>query len=112
MTSGTRSLIWILLAAVCLGGVTTQAVPSMSHERPGGCHERGHKNPVPSPVSYVCCLSGHDMAILPSWLVLPSLQATTATPVVEMVAKVSLIPVLASLKISSVDPPRALPLRV
>ena len=112
MTNGTRSLIWILLVAVCLGGMTTQASPSISHESPGGCHEQGRKNPVQSPVSYVCCLSGHDPAILPSSLLLPSLQTTTVTPVLELLVHVSSVPVLESLRVSSGDPPRVLPLRV
>jgi hypothetical protein len=112
MTNGTRGLVWALLTVVCLGGLTTRSVPSMSHERPGGCHEQGHKNQVPSPVSYVCCLSGHDPAILPTSLVLPSLRATTGTLVVEMVVQASLIPVLEGLTLSSADPPPVLPLRV
>ncbi len=100
------------MAAVCLSGVTTQALSSMSNERSGGCHGRGHQNPVPSPVNYSCCLTGHDHAIVTTSFALPSLQTTTATATLELMAQVSSVPVLESQKVSSGDPPLILPLRI
>jgi hypothetical protein len=31
-------------------------------QKPAGCHEHGRKTPVPSPVRYECCRTGHQFA--------------------------------------------------
>jgi hypothetical protein len=81
-------------------------------ERPAGCHQHGSV-PAPQPVSYRCCQSGHDSAIL-------QIPLTAQLDSTDLCLPVELSPVLAtafrpglrSLAISSPDPPLNLPLRV
>lgn len=47
-----------------------QLRPLPSAQSPAGCHQRSPKTPTPQPQSFVCCLSGHDFAIV---------QASSAT---------------------------------
>src|SRR5258708_30324601 len=55
-------------------------------ERPAGCHVHGGKSPshsplpyppLPAPVSYKCCLTGHDAAVVPAS---PSLRPPVHDP--------------------------------
>ena len=66
MTKRTSTLLAMLLltvmATVALIGQGSSLMPAV-HERPAGCHQHGSA-PAPQPVSYRCCQSGHDYAIL------------------------------------------------
>ena len=61
-----RWLVILLLTAMATlpvaGNVTSVAM--VSHPRPAACHQHGSSVPHPQPVSYRCCQSGHDTAIL------------------------------------------------
>ena len=53
------------------GTVTADHAQSVAvDERPAGCHaHRGQSlplSPLPAPVSYKCCLTGHDAAVVPA----------------------------------------------
>jgi hypothetical protein len=53
-----------VLAIVLL--MTAPAVFSMPapHQAPAGCHEHARRAPSPEPVSYQCCQTGHNAAVL------------------------------------------------
>ena len=113
MNIATKSGVWVLLLAVCLGSMTAQAFAIRSNQGPGGCHEHRPKAPAQAPASYQCCLYGHDSAIMPAFsLVQPTLQGFAATPQLELPLHLPLFPIVESLRMSSGDPPRVLPLRV
>ena len=105
-------LLVAVIATVPLIGQGTSLMPA-AHERPAGCHQHGTA-PVPQPVSYRCCQSGHDSAMLQ---ISPASQPEPAdlTSPVELCEV--LIPNIAhqSLRHSvtlSADPPDITPLRV
>src|SRR5258708_8002673 len=64
-----------------------ESAPSAARgERPAGCHVHGGKSPshsplpyppLPAPVSYKCCLTGHDAAVVPA---APSLRPPVQYP--------------------------------
>ena len=81
--------------------------------RPAGCHQHGAKLPAPGPVSYRCCQSGHDSAILQTSLAAQLSSALLATS--HAMPFPITIPTqvwVRRLKISSPDPPHLVPLRI
>ena len=104
------TLLSVISAATTAGQDT--ALMNVTQPQPAGCH---HRDGAPSsrPVSYRCCQSGHDSAILQIPLTMQMDSSDLRLPV-------ELSPVLAtgfrqslrSLAISSPDPPLNLPLRV
>jgi hypothetical protein len=75
-----KSLAWLLLAAVSAGSLAAHQLPLMDRprERAAGCHEHGQKTPPPEPVSYRCCVVGHGSALLEvSYASRPTLLATS-----------------------------------
>jgi hypothetical protein len=104
-----------LLVFICVGTLSAQPPVSaaLPHHRPAGCHQHDQKAPDPQPVSYGCCVAGHDSAILqPSAVSAPS-------PLVSLAVVVSGSPVQATvisrdqdLPVSSGRPPGITALRI
>jgi hypothetical protein len=105
-------LLVSLIAPAPIVGQVTSAMP-IAHERPAGCHQHG-TSPAPQPVSYRCCQSGHDSAILQvSFISQPQLSDLTShfelsEVLISSVTRQSLRDVTPS----SADPPNTIPLRV
>jgi hypothetical protein len=110
-----NSLVMLLLAVIAtvpLIGQGTSLMPAV-HERPADCHQHGTA-PVPQPVSYRCCQSGHDSAILQNSSASQPEPADLTSPV--ELSEV-LIPNIAHQSLRhpvtlSADPPDITPLRV
>lgn len=94
------------------------ATPS---ERPAGCHGHGgtspdippiHSSPL-APISHQCCLTGHDMAVVPaSYHTLPSPQLAQASlQVVRALSESSFNELDVSMALSA-DPPGMTQLRI
>jgi hypothetical protein len=101
-----------LIGAAPLVGQVTSAMP-MAHERPPGCHHHG-SNPGPQPVSYRCCQSGHDSAILQGSLISQSQLSELASHFELSEVLISSVnrQNLRDVTPSSADPPNTTPLRV
>jgi len=113
MNVATKSEVWVLLLAVCLGSIPAQALAIASNQQPAGCHEHREKTPTQSPTSYQCCLYGHDSAIVTAFsLVQSDLQQSPAASDSELPTQQALVPIVESLRVSSGDPPDVLPLRI
>jgi hypothetical protein len=104
-------LLVSLIATAALLGQGSSAMPVV-HERPGGCHRHG--SAVPPPVSYRCCESGHDSALLQISFTLHPDAAGLASAV--EVSKGTTRDIthqgLCHLATSSADPPAIAPLRI
>jgi hypothetical protein len=91
-----------------------QLLPIPSAQSPAGCHQHGHKTPSPQPQSFVCCLSGHDSAIVQA----SSVPAPACSDRLHLSDGASSTVVVIYLVtnpkhfISSGDPPAASPLRI
>ena len=105
-------LLVSLIATAPLFGQGESAMPVM-HERPAGCHQHGSA-PVPPPVSYRCCQSGHDSAILQSSFTSQSDTADLTSPVElgEFLIPGIIHHSLRHLAPSSAGPPAVTPLRL
>jgi len=81
MKCGSKILGLLLIAALVTATLATRslavAVAVADHapsaavdERPAGCHAHGGPSlppsPLPAPVNYQCCLTGHDAAVVPA----------------------------------------------
>jgi len=87
--------------------------PSHSPTHPAGCHEHSNKSPSSTPVSYRCCIAGHDRAITssafsgvaPLTLVDRANEANLAPPSFAQSIPGTMIP-------ASPSPPGLTPLRI
>ena len=61
-----RAVALMLVLQMFAGTLMLHAelLPSPAAQAPAGCHQHSPKVPSPQPKNYVCCLSGHDSAIL------------------------------------------------
>jgi hypothetical protein len=84
------------------------------HSRPAGCHQHGNPAPRPQPVSYRCCQSGHDSAILQSSAAsqLDSFGLTVPAARGQIFVPASRVRSHGDVGPSSTDPPDLTPLRV
>ena len=105
-------LLVSLIAAAPLVGLDTSAMPK-AHERPAGCHQHG-TSPAPQPVSYRCCQSGHDSAILQvsSNLQPQPSDLTSHFELSEVLLSSDTRQILRDVTVSSADPPNTAPLRI
>lgn len=64
MQTFSRIVVVLLLGvlATTLLSSTAIALPSHLPVHPAGCHH-GHETPAPVPVSYQCCVAGHNVAV-------------------------------------------------
>jgi hypothetical protein len=113
---GSSILAVVLLGALATVSVAGQGEPLMTlgQAPPASCHQHG-PTPVSQPVSYRCCQSGHDSALLQiSFAAQPDSGDLTAGRPIH-----SLVPTVnnrgqspGNLATSSADPPDITPLRV
>ena len=102
-----------LVAAVSLAGQESTLMVAVA-VHPAGCHQHGMKPPAFPPVSYRCCQTGHDSAILQNSFVTQLSFSRSVTTIASADAPIA-VPFKGSLKslmISSPDPPHVTPLRV
>jgi hypothetical protein len=118
MNAGARGVAMLLLtltAAVSVAGQeSTLMLPVPAPARSAVCHQHGAKPSAPTPVSYRCCQSGHDSAILQTPLTtrLSAAHGVSTGASISAPVTVSTQSRLQSLTIASPDPPRTFPLRV
>ncbi|MGH9553881.1 MAG: hypothetical protein ACRD3W_31175, partial [Terriglobales bacterium] len=113
--SNPHSLTFLLLAAmivVPLAGQDGSMV--MVPARPAACHQHEGALPSPQPVSYHCCQSGHDSAILQSSSASRPDSPDLATPFErsDIFASPAMLPIVGQVAASSADPPKLTPLRI
>ncbi len=125
----------LLIAALVMATLTTRSlavtVAAADHapsaaldERPAGCHAHGGQSlplsplphsPLPAPVSYQCCLTGHDAAVVSaSTSPQPPAQCQYAQVTLQIQSALTAY-FLGGLEISmllSADPPGTNPLRI
>lgn len=110
-----------LEVAAAVAGTDHGSAPSVAlGERPAGCH--AHKSlpdsplphsPLPAPVSYKCCLTGHDAAVLPASISpQPPAQCTPVPPQIESLLTGYFLGGLEVSIIPSAQPPGTTPLRI
>jgi hypothetical protein len=135
MKFGSRILELLLIAALVMAALPTGslevavAVAGTDHgsgasgalgERPAGCH--AHKSlpdsplpqsPLPAPVSYKCCLTGHDAVVLPASISpQPPAQCTPVPPQIESLLAGYFLGGLEVSIVPSPQPPGTTPLRI
>jgi hypothetical protein len=116
MPKRASNLLVVLLAAVVATaspfGQEASPMPAV-HEQPAGCHQHGTA-PSPQPVSYRCCQSGHDSAILQISFTsqLDTADLTSPIELIEVMTPDITHPSIRHLANSSADPPGITPLRV
>ncbi|HUJ96109.1 MAG TPA: hypothetical protein VLW84_12635 [Terriglobales bacterium] len=65
MNSGKAVALAVLMAVGLLFASPSQMFPAMAgSSHPAGCHEHGQLPSNPQPLSYDCCRTGHNTAIL------------------------------------------------
>ena len=116
-TLSTRSL--------AVGVAVADHAPSAAvDERLAGCHAHGGqsfpfsplpRSPLPAPMSYKCCLTGHDAAVVPaSTSPQPPAQCqyTQVTLQIQSALTANLLGAVEVLMLRSADPPGTTPLRI
>jgi len=128
MKFGSKILGLLLIAALVTATLATRSLavagadgaPSAAvDERPAGCHAHGGQSlplsPLPAPVSYQCCLTGHDAAVVPaSTSPQPPAQWQYTQVTLQMQSALTAY-FLGGLEVSmllSADPPGTTPLRI
>jgi hypothetical protein len=104
----------LLSAMIVVPPAGQDASAMMAPARPAACHQHEGAPPLPQPVSYRCCQSGHDSAILQS---APASQLDSAdqpAPVerTDIFTLPSTLPIVRRVSASSADPPDLTPLRI
>lgn len=116
----------LVLATLATGawaeGDHASAPPKGRGEVSAGCHGHGGAalpdsrlphSPLPAPVNYQCCLTGHDAAVVQaSSFAQPSAQCTRATLRVEFALTGRLFGGFEMSIVHSADPPGITPLRI
>jgi hypothetical protein len=104
-------LLSVISAAAAVG--PDPALMSVTQSQPAGCHHHGGA-PSSGPVSYRCCQSGHDSAILQSSLgsQLDSADLTSAADSSQNKTPTITHRNLRKLALPSADPPETTPLRI
>ena len=105
--------------------VVTATVPAVGQDpslmiekekqaQPAACHQHGTRIPTPQPVTYRCCQSGHDSAILQNsaaWQ-LDFFDVTVSAERRHIFVPASGVPKYGDAPPSSSDPPDVTPLRI
>ncbi|HEY6302318.1 MAG TPA: hypothetical protein VIX14_04570 [Terriglobales bacterium] len=128
-TSFAREILGLLLIAalVMATGAVTEAdhasSPLATHApRPVACHVHGGEPLLdshlphsrrPAPVSYQCCLTGHEAAVVQaSYSPQPSFQCSCSIRLIESAPTACCLEGLEILMVLSADPPGTTPLRI
>ena len=105
----------MLLSVMSVAAVLGQdsALVSVAQPQPADCHHHGGA-PSPRPVSYRCCQSGHDSAILQSSFgsQLDSADLTSSADSAQNTMPAIVRRNLRKLALPSADPPETTPLRI
>jgi len=108
-----KIVLFLVIVAIAASPLSAQALLLPVHsERPASCHE--HPDQIPSQPSsgHHCCLTGHDMAVLPAFyspeLVLQNVQPDVFA---SRIASAS-VNLPSQLFLSFGAPPGATPLRI
>jgi hypothetical protein len=133
MKFGSKILGLLLIAALVTATLVTRSLavgvpdhaPSEAlDERPAGCHAHGGQSlplapqphsPLPAPVSYKCCLTGHDAAVVPASTSPQPPAQCHYTQVALQIQSALTAYFLGDLDVSirlSADPPGTTPLRI
>ncbi|MGA9815038.1 MAG: hypothetical protein WBQ64_19815 [Terriglobales bacterium] len=112
--SNPKWLTLLLLAATIAIPLAAHVSMGMAPARPAACHQHEGALPSPQPVSYRCCQSGHDSAILQSSPASRPDSADLATPVewTHIFAPTAAVQPVRQVSASSADPPKITPLRI
>ena len=126
---GLLQIVALAMATLATGSLLAVALadhaPSAAlGERTAGCHAHGGQSlplsplphsPLPAPVGYQCCLTGHDAAVVPA-PISPQFpaqcQGTQVTPQIESALTGYLLGELEVSMVLSADPPGTTPLRI
>jgi hypothetical protein len=129
MKFGPKILGLLLIAALVMATLVTRSLAvtvTADHaqsaaldERPAGCHaHRGQSlplSPPPAPVSYKCCLTGHDAAVVTAFASPQppaQCQYTRVTLQIESALAAYFLGGLEVPMLLSADPPGTTPLRI
>jgi hypothetical protein len=90
MTGSSKLFAVVLMVVSVTNAVTMGSDPpgtaTKTYDRPAGCHEHGPTNKAPQRAKFVCCLSGHDSAMVrPALVVCPSLRSSVVVYVATLV---------------------------
>jgi hypothetical protein len=113
-TRQSKTIIFLLLASVAVSTASRVAAASFkSHPYQAPCHEHGPKAPGHQPPNNACCLTGHNVAIVPSYFSIQSPAFTISNVILRaaFVAVYSAERIPAAIE-SSGDPPGSPPLRI
>jgi hypothetical protein len=130
MKFGSKILGLLLIAALLMATLSTRplalAIAVADHapsaaldERPAGCHAHGGQglplSPLPAPVNYQCCLTGHDAAVVPASTSPQPLAQCQYAPVTLQIESALTAYFLGGFEVSmllSAEPPGTTPLRI
>jgi hypothetical protein len=62
-SSGMIAVLLLVVTAAAVPGAHALAFLTTQPAHPAGCHNHGPATPVPAPISFQCCVSGHQAAI-------------------------------------------------
>jgi len=121
----------LLIAAFVVAPLATGALAESDHassplampaQRPAACHVHGGETHLdshllhsrrPAPVSYQCCLTGHQAAVVQaSYSPQPSFQSSHSIRLIESAPTACCLEGLEVLMVLSADPPGTTPLRI
>ena len=130
MKFGLKILGLLLITALVIAPLAMNALAEAGHAsasfvgqlaglgaRPAGCHAHGGKSlpdsPRPVPVSYQCCLTGHDAAVVPaSHSPQPSAPRSRVIQQIKPALTICFLGSLGVLMVLSADPPGTTPMRI
>ena len=105
----------LLLLAALSSLVAGQTFPAgeARHKPPAGCHEHSQKAPASAPVTYQCCTTGHNAAVLQPALNLAELGLPSSrVPDLTLLASSAFLQGGLSQHFSANRPPGSINLRI
>lgn len=114
MKSAFKIVALLVMTAVGTSAVQAQlfTVQPRLAESPGGCHGHGKKIPTPSPTSYECCLTGHDVAVPQSAHSAEAIHFTRSPLVAKVPAAIVTAGNRYSISAPAAGPPGGIQLRI
>ncbi|MBZ5573243.1 MAG: hypothetical protein LAO09_15340 [Acidobacteriia bacterium] len=108
-----KAVAGCLLVALCSFAAGQAFPPEESvHKPPAGCHEHGQKAPSSAPVTYQCCATGHNAAVLQQALDLGALMPVSRVPEATSQPSTGISPGSLPQLFSADSPPDLTPLRI
>jgi hypothetical protein len=114
MSSPNWLAVLLLAAMIAIPLAGQDGSLMMEPARPAACHQHDGGAPASQPVSYRCCQSGHDSAILQDSPTSQLDSADLGTPFewTDIFAPPSKVQIVRQVATSSADPPNLTPLRI